>query len=218
MPANNGKPNNKRKRRPTGNQRGAARQVQREVERLAAPLAQASVPPQDAGDDRYAPTAWSSNLMELPLPSGQLCLVKQLDVAELAAEGLLDDYDRLTSMVQTHHVNKKMRSGGPPPREISEMEAAKQILKDPEKLQDIIKAMNSIVKMVVVKPELHDPPEEGEEREPGLAYIDYVSDDDKGFVMQWAFGGSTDLERFRAEVEQLGDGVPVSKDVEAPAE
>jgi len=205
MPANN-KPRNNKRRRPNHNQRPATR----------APIA--VDPPENAGDDRYAPTAWVSNLLELPLPSGQLCLVKKAVVAELTEAGLVDDFDRLTPTVQKVHVNKKGRSGGPPARMLSEVEQARMIIQDTEKFQEILRKVDQVVKMTVVQPKLYDPPEDEAERVPGRAYMDYVTDEDKGFIVQFAFGGANDLQRFRDKVGELGDGMDELENVEESAE
>lgn len=202
MPANNGK---SRKRRPNQGQR-----EQRRYEGVE--------PPRNAGDDRYAPTAWKSNLREIELPSGQLCLAKRIPVDELVEAGLVDDFDQLTGFVQTKHVNKKMRSGGPPIREADIDRQMREILKDPEKLRSMVAKANAIVQMVVVKPEILDKPEDEEDRDPTKAYIDWVSDDDKGFIVDWVFGGTADLKRFRREKQQLGDGLDEREDLEDEAE
>jgi hypothetical protein len=175
-------------------------------------------PPEDAGDDRYAPTAWKSNLVELQLPSGQLCLVRRIPVGELVDAGLVDDFDKLTDFVQAKHVNKKMRSGGPPVRDVDINKQMLAIMRDPEKLRDMIAKADLIVQMVVVKPEILDKPEDEDDRDPAKAYIDWVGDDDKGFIVDFVFEGNADLERFRREKQQLGDGLDEREDLEETAE
>lgn len=206
MPAKNG---NKSKNRRSGQRQRPA------VER--APVAVA--PPADATADRYAPTAWQDGSVELTLPSGQLCLVRRVGVQKLMEEGVLDNFDSLTGIVQTKHINKKARNSGPQ-RKQDDIDAdlmLRKLMKDPDKLREAISVMDKVVMATVVLPEILPVPDASEERKPGAAYIDWVADDDKAYVMNFAFGGTRDLERFRRELAELGDGVDNGEDVEDPA-
>jgi hypothetical protein len=79
--------------------------------------------------------------------------------------------------------------------------------------------MNKVVFMTVVKPEiLPIPADPNEPRDMRKAYIDWISDDDKGYLLAWAFGGVQNLKQFRRELKQLGNGVDEREDVEASAE
>lgn len=208
MPANGsnnrGKGNRSKNRRPEGNRPTRSNLA---VE-----------PPADASPDRYAPTAWKSGRVELTLPSGQLCLVQRIPIARMAEDGIIDDFDSLSALVGEQHISKKSRSHGPPQRQASKMQMdlqVKKMLGDPEQFQKVLRTVDKVVMAVVVMPKIQPVPDDDEERDPHAAYIDWVADDDKGFVMQWAFGGTKDLERFRRELVELGDGMDALEDLEA---
>lgn len=207
MPASNNR--NRRKRRPT-----PARQPM--------PMAEMAVaPPPDATADRYAPTAWKGGNKELTLPSGQLCLVRKLTPEDLIEMDLLDRFDSLTGMVQKQHIAKKSHAGGPPRRQATDhdvnLEVAK-LMKDPAKFTEMYKTVDRIVMAMVVAPVLQPKPEDEADRDPNGAYIDWVDDEDKGFLLEYAFGGVNGLEQFRREVRQSRDGVDHVEDVALPAE
>lgn len=180
----------------------------------------AATPPSSGDPSRYALTGWQGGSVELGLPSGQLCLVRRIGVQKLIEEGVIDNFDTLTGLVQTKHVSKKAKNSGPQ-RKREEMEAdiaVKKLMRSPEKLREITEIMDKVVMASVIAPELHPLPEEGEERIPGAAYIDWVMDEDKAYIVNFVFGGTRDLERFRGELAELGDGVDDVADVESPAE
>lgn len=53
-----------------------------------------------------------------------------------------------------------------------------------------------------VEPKLNPVPENDEDRDDDLVYVDEVEDMDKMFVFQWLAGGTKDLERFRQQYSQ----------------
>lgn len=205
MPAN-GK-NKSRNRKP--NQRHRPRVAEMAV-----------APPAGADPSRYAVTAWNSGTVELRLPSGQLCLVQRVSVAKMVEEGIIDDFDSLSSLVQEKHIAKKSRNGGAPRQSAQDLETKvmmQNLMRDPSKLKAAMDATDRVVMSVVLMPKILPVPPEGEEREAGAAYIDWVDEGDKAFIMQFAFGGTRDLERFRHELAELGDGVDDVPDVEGDA-
>jgi hypothetical protein len=170
-------------------------------------------PPAGSGTDRFAPTAWAQRDVELELPSGQICLVRRMPLQQMVEEGIIDNFDRLTSLVQEKHVSKKARSSGPPQKQMNTKAMMAAITSSPTKMREIFEITDRVVMAIVVAPKILPVPEDGV-RESGAAYIDWVGEEDKAYVMQFAFGGTRDLERFRGELAELGDGVDIGEDVE----
>lgn len=169
-----------------------------------------------ANEDRYAvSSAWRNEETELKLPSGQLCLVRRIPLQELVKRGIIDDFDSLTEIVQTKHVDPKSKVKAPRDRmpKRNPKDDVANIIADPEKLAQVMEVTDKVVMAIVLKPEIKLPPGEGEERDPNAAYIDWVAEEDKGFLMQFAFGGVRDLERFRAEIDKFGDGLDSVEDL-----
>ena len=162
--------------------------------------------------DKYAATTWGIDTEDLECPSGQTCLVRRVDVMKLMADGTLHKTDMLTELVDKQHVAKKAKGGKNAARaaEVDTEKLLKEALKDPEKLKELVATVDSIVLATVVKPELHEVPEDGDERIPGKVYIDTVDINDKTFIMQYAFGGTRAAARF---LEQLNESVDRLADV-----
>ena len=68
---------------------------------------------------------------------------------------------------------------------------------------DMVKEMygmvNDIVVASVLQPQIHLVPEDEDERDDDLLYVDEVDDEDKMFIFQWATGGTSDVETFREQ-------------------
>lgn len=112
---------------------------------------------------KYAPTAWVTDLlMDLPLPSGQLCEVKRVGVTGLIKVGLLDSLDSLTAIVQTDHVDR-MRSGGE--SKISP-EDIQGLAGDAGRLETAMDLMDRVIEYVVNQPELLRPIRRDENGQP----------------------------------------------------
>ncbi len=75
---------------------------------------------------------------------------------------------------------------------------------DPEMLDDMLELTDNIMIHVSVDPVIHRVPEDEEDRDENLLYVDEIDETDKMFVFQWATGGTRDLDRFR---EELAAGV-----------
>lgn len=175
---------------------------------------------------RYG-ASWKSPLHDLELPSGEMCQVKRPGVQGLIKAGVLHSLDTLTSIVQTETIPKA--EGKPVKSDIA------AIVEDPEKFGTMMSVVDKIAMFVVTQPELvtnlrpvldeEDKPvvKDGEpvleeiplnEREEGIVYIDYVDDNDKMFIMQYAVGGSADLTEFREKTKALVGGVPAREESE----
>lgn len=175
--------------------------------------------------DDFAPTAWGKTNEILEVPSGQKCLVKRPDIAKLAVGGLLDKMDVFTSLVDQKHVSKKA-AGGKNSKKSSDMQssmAMARLAKNPEQLAEVIRAMDQVVMSCVVAPEIHSVIDDAgveipdSERDDELIYVDSVDLNDRIFIMNWAFGGSKDLARFRRELQQSVDDLENVTDVSETA-
>lgn len=183
--------------------------------------------------DPYAPTAWGQSDMfdgtseDVTVPSGQKCRVRRPGVKGLVAAGVLDHVDSLTKIVGEKHIQRA--KGG----RIDKIDV-KDIVKNPEKVAEIIDVVDKVVCHVVVAPQLHRSPKckvcdrdidwhsympvEGYHDpvvtlEEGKIYAFQVDMDDRMFILNFAVGGTRDLESFRSEREELLVGVEPGADV-----
>lgn len=163
-------------------------------------------------------------LIPITLPSGSEIMVIRPGVQGLVKAGILDSFDQLTAIVSGEVIP---RAEGAPAPKID----AKTLVQDPEKLKQATEMMDKIVMFIVQEPKVISPIKLGddgkpvldadgkpveltdEERDPDAAYIDYVEDEDKAYIMNFALGGSSDLQRFREESEAALAGV---SDVKVP--
>lgn len=174
----------------------------------------------DVDPTRYQATTWGSAYVELEVPSGQLCLVQRLSTIDLIEADMLDDFDMLSKLVQTEHVSKKSRGTGKAPGKAKQAESQMAaITGNKENLKRVLRITNAVVMKVVVQPHIWPVPEKDDDgndvtpRLPGRVYVDTVEDNDKSFIMSWAFGGTSNLERFREELSQAVDGMADGQDV-----
>lgn len=76
-------------------------------------------------------------------------------------------------------------------------------------VRDMYSMVDKIVMTVVVNPKVHPEPEDENDRDDDLLYVDEVDDEDKMFLFNWSQGGTEDLAKFREEASQ--DLVSVAK-------
>lgn len=138
------------------------------------------------------------------LPSGNVALLRRVSPETFIAKKMIPD--SISGIVQ-QAIEKNQ---GLKPKD----EAA--LMRDPDKIADAIKFMDTAVCYAVVDPQINAAPEDESERDSGLLYVDQVDLNDKIFIFNWASGGSSDLARFRSEfgdaVSRLdaGEDVPLS--------
>jgi hypothetical protein len=171
--------------------------------------------------DKYAATTWGTNTEDLECPSGQVCLVRRVDPMKLIADGTLHKTDMVTMLVDQQHVAKKSKGGKRAAQLAAEKKTEgflKEAIQDPTKMQELSNTIDAVVLATVVMPELFPVPDDDEDREPGVIYIDSVEFNDKLFIMQYAFAGTRDVARFRRElgesVDRLADGEPMEDKTE----
>lgn len=161
--------------------------------------------------DPYAPTVWgtqeaSGSLVDLVLPSGQVCLAQRPGPEGLMAAGLLNDLDMIATVLPKV-------SGGK-----GETFDASQLMKNRVMMKQAMDLMNRVTVHVVIKPELHDEPDNPADREPGKIYPSSVSMEDKSFLFNWAVGGTRDLAKFRREFTESVASVDAGEGSALPAE
>lgn len=165
----------------------------------------------------YAPTVWGakSAFLDLTVPSGQVCQVRQPGVENLLAAGVLENADTLMSIVN-HKVDK---AKGKAPKKPA-LDTAK-VMDDPKKIVSVFALIDKVVEYMVVQPRVkrpvvrmdEDPANPGtfaerpmlpEERDPDTIYTDSIEIGDRMFIFQYAIGGGDDIESFR---EKFAEGL-----------
>lgn len=168
--------------------------------------------------DPYAATAWGQPTeQDFTCPSGQKCKLRRVDIMDLLGGGILNDLDFLTSMVNETHI-----PDGQAGRKASAA-ALQGITGDAKNLAKFQKTMTDVVLRVVIRPELHVLPPEGESRIDGRVYIDTVQMIDKIAIFNWAVTGkeAEEIKQFREQTDEpvgnveTGEGVP-TETVELP--
>lgn len=149
--------------------------------------------------DPYAPTTWGQVDTEYVVSSGQKCRIKNLDLRDVIAAGLLDRLNTLQGVV-----DKSVKKGeGKPPTDPMRM------LSDKRTGIQFADLVDEITCMVVTQPPVHMVPDpkakaiEARERIPGVVYVDTINLSDKIDIFNHALGGLRQLEPFR-------DGQPES--------
>ena len=170
-----------------------------------------AAPPSE--ESKFAPTAWGAGgigqLTELTVPSGQLCLVRRPGTQGLIEAGILHNIDSLTAIVNTKHVRRVKGK-----EEID----VQSLMADPENVETLMHTIDRIVCYVVVKPDVHMSPNDVTLRDPDVIYADMIDLEDKMFIMNFAVGGTRDLERFRRELSESVGSVAPSKGTRRKAE
>lgn len=164
----------------------------------------------------YAPTAWGAKtaFLDLTVPSGQVCQVRQPGVENLLAAGVLENADTLMSIV-----NQKVdKAKGKAPKKPT-VDTAK-IMDDPKKVVSVFALIDRVVEYMVVQPaikrpvvrtpkddapgEFNERPMLPEERDQATIYTDSIDLGDRMFIFQYAIGGGDDIESFR---EKFSEGL-----------
>ncbi len=162
----------------------------------------------------------------LPLPSGNVALVRQMSPQAFITSGLIPD--PLTAIIRKSIHTKS----GLNPKDLE------KIQDDPDMWVSALEMFDRILTYVAVAPVIKMPPtcdvevngepcgeyanqpvhknpaqrgnhqyREGP-RDPSVLYADQVVMDDKVFIFQWCLGGTRDLERFREQLQASVESVP----------
>jgi hypothetical protein len=169
-------------------------------------------------------SAWRAQTLggtPLRVPSGNVCLIKESSGLHVFVQnGSIPN--ALMPLI-----DEAMKKGKPPESADLSLE------KNPDLLNDIVTLCDTVTLSLVLKPVVKPIPylvnsegrvardPEGKpivlpssQRETGdFIYVDEVDFEDKMFIFNYAVGGTTDLERFRQELNSSMESVPASKDV-----
>lgn len=159
------------------------------------------MPAQDKTPKKYG-FGKVKDTMDLTLPSHEdpddensphnVCRVRRPGVQGLIAAGVLDSFDSLTGLVQSEHLD---RVDGKNDRKKDTKEEMALLKDQKENIMKALALVDKVVLYCVVEPKLL-PVSDGE-RDDEKLYVDDVDLDDRMFILQFALGGSSDLETFR---------------------
>lgn len=171
----------------------------------------------DLGDVTSA-AAWkskstSSEPIPLEVPSGNTALVRPVGMQAFLSEGLIPN--SLLGIV-TSNLEKGEKGEAVDEEKVVE-ELIDDIRDNPERLVDVIKMADACTVYCVVQPVVLPAPQPGETRFADKLYVDEVDIDDKMFIMNFAVGGSRQLEPFRAATASGVERLAAVEDVEPPA-
>lgn len=132
----------------------------------------------------------------LEVPSGNTCLVRPVGMQAFIAEGLIPN--SLMGIVTT------ALEAGEKGEEVDEDAVVEQFIDDikadPDRVMDMIRMADACTVYCVIEPKVAPAPGAGQDRDPDVLYVDEVDLDDKMFIMNFAVGGTRDLEPFREKV------------------
>jgi hypothetical protein len=128
---------------------------------------------------------------DLPLPSGNVALVRRPGMQAFLTEGLIPN-SLIAPMMAS------LEEKDPSKQNDALKTIADEMLTNAEGINDMLSLVDAVTVACVVKPKVLAAPEDEEDRDPELLYVDEVDLDDKMFIFNFASGGTRDIERFRA--------------------
>lgn len=162
-------------------------------------------------ENKYAPTQWGGEVFnDVTMPSGQVAQLRRPGVQGLIAAGLLESLDSLSAIVGQDLIptaqGKKAPSDRKPKKAKSPEIDIKTLMKKPEQLANIMHLVDRVTVHCVMQPKIEMAPNDITSRKEGVIYTDSIDLGDRMFIFNYAVGGTTDLQTFRAESEAaLGD-------------
>lgn len=147
---------------------------------------------------------WKKSPEPVELPSGKFIVLSNASLSSFILTGQIPN--SLMSVI-TSSVNSKKKA---------DKEAMTDILENPKALEDMFKSVDIYVCGVALDPKIHMIPDNPDDRDDELLYIDEVEQSDKMYIFQRGIGGTTDLETFRRELAAGVDLVQQREDVELP--
>lgn len=165
--------------------------------------------PAKSGEDKYLATTWGGEGEDLTMPSGQLALVRRPGAQNLVAAGIIHSMDSLTAIAEG--LIEKAEGGK------QKVDAA-AVMKNPEKIVEMLHVIDKVVCHVVIKPTVTMTPNDRTARKEGVIYADMIDLEDKMFIFNYAVGGTRDVERFRLESSELVGDVGALTEATMPTE
>lgn len=126
----------------------------------------------------------------LPMPSGLVFRVRRVDLQTFIAGG------NIPNPLMTI-VNEALEKGSA--ADIEKMIGVDGGQVDAEMVNEMFESVKRVVTESVTEPKIHPVPEDSDERDDDLFYIDEVDEEDMMFIFQYATGGTDDVESFREE-------------------
>ena len=188
---------------------------------------------------RYG-ASWRTPLTDLDLPSGDLCQVKRPGVQGLIKAGVLHSLDSLTSIVQTETIPKASGKPIPDDKSVENLvndpEKFGEMMEVVDKIVVHVVTQPKVVSHLT--PELDeegntslDPKTgvhkmreltdqekleqktewESEHPDQVLVFVDWIDAMDKMYIMNFAVGGSANLQEFRQATEAPVGGLPAGE-------
>lgn len=158
---------------------------------------------------------------ELPLPSGNVCLVRRPGLTELLASGVFPD--EILGIIQESMDAAVARLEGREPKR-TDADALNDAISDPARLRRMMDAFDIATAYAVIEPRvLYHRTKDGEfihpaDRDPEALYTDDVDDDDKIFIFNFVSGGTSDLSRFREEQSAFMADLQNGREVQAASQ
>ena len=152
----------------------------------------------------YEVTAWGAPqapYRDLELPSGHKCQVRDLKMEDILALGIVNDLDDFGANLLPKQPNRttrrKQTEAQKKAAEEAEIKHIMGAMSDDSRFGQIRGVLDKVVVATVIQPALHHVPEEGQEREPGKVYVDYVDFLDKLTIFTDVFKGMGEMADFR---------------------
>ena len=126
----------------------------------------------------------------LELPSGIVIRAKRVELQTMIMQGSVPN-PLMEVVSEALEKGKKA--------DVAKMVGVDEGKVDLDTVRDMYEMVNAVVIESVIEPPIHPLPDDEDDRDDDLVYIDEVEDTDKMFMFQWASGGTSDLEQFRRE-------------------
>ena len=166
----------------------------------------------------YGSTWGTEQGFDFEVPSGSKVLLRVPDLEELLRAGLINVFDNLSPEVA--QLIRQAQGGKP-----LSPEQAEKLVKDEKSFNELMKAINQVTLMAVMKPPIQPVPTDKEQRQPGVIYLDRIDIKDRIAIMNRVMvetngdeeAGPT-LADFRAEPEEAVGSVEPVTEAESPSE
>jgi hypothetical protein len=183
------------------------------------------------------PAAWGGSVFtDLTVPSGGVVQAKRIDLEDIVASGLIDEFDKLSGIVDDKVI--KPAQGRRPqdhaPKKPTKAQAAamaaaegRAFMRDKESTSALLRMMALMLPQIVLQPTIYASLEQVdgewcripmEDRIKGRVYVDSIPLADQMFIITWAMEGlnTEDLESFREQPDApVGDVVSVQSNAGA---
>ena len=166
------------------------------------------------------PATWGTNPhQELDLPSGHKILVKPIDLQAIVAADLLDEFDKLSPVVDDQVVKPAQgkRPADRPKKKPSKAEreaAAMREFFSKDNIETLTTLLDRMLPQIVIQPKIQSSllkDQSGkwckldhEDREEGVIYVDTIPFADQMHILEFGMNGldMRGLQRFREQPEQ----------------